>query len=541
VALISAVLVLMLIAAVALVLMITSTSERAMASNVHVARGSLLAADAGVRATQQLLANTARTKLDSVLLNYTGSGFILTNPGGLFPAGNLSTSGSSPGFNATATIAWADSDITDTSQVYDFKYTVTSTGTFGRAGERQVQSTGMLRVSAERQTFAQYLLYTDKHTMANGGSIWFSSDTRFDGHVHTNGQFRFAYNPQFLDRVSSVHNKAWYYNKNNPKELAANNNGTIDVPSFYGGFQRSSVDVPMPTNSFNQQSAALGLAVTGASPSNGAIRTALGLGGSGAPPNGVYLVNSTAAPPVGFDGWMTGGIYVQGALTQMTMVADTVNNRQRYVLVQGSTTSTIVVDPAAGSTTITTGGTTNTYKGLPRGVTYVNGTVSDLRGPDRSGATSPPALLDGQQMLIASTGDVVIQRDITMEHFDTGTAVLGIFSSGGDVRIGTSAPNNMKLDAFVMATGGGATGEGVFTVDNYNSGSPRGQFTLRGGVTAQYYGAFYTFATNGTLQTGYARNFLYDRRGLVPPYYPSTNLYVQTDRPRARTLAWKEL
>jgi hypothetical protein len=119
--------------------------------------------------------------------------------------------------------------------------------------------------------------------------------------------------------------------------------------------------------------------------------------------------------------------------------------------------------------------------------------------------------------------------------------VLGIYSDQGNVRVGTSAPNDMYLDAYVMAVGGMNPGDGAFTVDNYSSGSPRGTFHLRGGMITQYYGAFYTFASNGTLKTGYARDFKYDRRGLVPPYFPTTPLFAQTNLPSARTLAWKEL
>ena len=101
---------------------------------------------------------------------------------------------------------------------------------------------------------------------------------------------------------------------------------------------------------------------------------------------------------------------------------------------------------------------------------------------------------------------------------------------------GTGAPNDCNLDAYTMATG--ATGQ--FSVDSYNSGSPRGTFHLRGGMVTQYYGAFYTFNSSGVLQTGFARDFHYDKRGLIPPYYPMTNRF-NADRPIARTLSWKEI
>jgi Tfp pilus assembly protein PilX len=534
IAVVTALLVLVLVGAIGATLIATTVNERAMVSNVHIARASLLSADAGIRTCQQVLANRARTKLDTLLSNYTGSGLIILTPATFMPSTMTATS-TNPPFNATATIVWADTSIRDSAQVYNFRYTITSTGTFGGGGERQVQSSGMLRVSAERASFAQYLLFTDKHTAANGGAIWFTSDASFDGRVHTNGEFRFAYQPEFQDKVSSVNGKAWFYNKNSPVEKAANYNGTIDVPDFAGGFQRGAPAVALPTDQYNQQNAALGLAVTGSPPSNSTINTALGLGsGSGTPPNGIYVVNS--------GGSVTGGIYIQGNTTRCTMVADTVAHTQTYTVIQGATTKIIVVNPNTNTTTVTTNGVTAApLTGAPRGITYCNGTMQDLRGPDRVGNVPPPALLDGQQMLVAASGDIIIQRDITMDNYQDGSAVLGLYSLNGNVRVGTSCPSDMYLDAYVMALGGGATGVGQFTVDNWDSGSPRGTFHLRGGMVAQYYGYFYSFNSSGVLQTGYARDFRYDHRGYAPPYFPTTTLYAQTDRPSARTLAWKEL
>ena len=140
-------------------------------------------------------------------------------------------------------------------------------------------------------------------------------------------------------------------------------------------------------------------------------------------------------------------------------------------------------------------------------------------------------------MLLATTGDVVVQRDLTYAGYPNSQNVLGIFSSTGSVRVGSSAPENMNLDAYVMATGS----NGSFTVDNYSQGSSRGTFHLRGGMVETYYGAFGTFnSSTGKQVSGYGRNFQYDRRGIVPPYFPTTTRFT-ADTPVARTLAWREL
>lgn len=528
IALVAALLALVVAFALAGTFMITTVGERSLTSNVHIARNALFAADAGVRMSQQSLANMAQAKLDSLINFWPGNGPVIPNPQGLFPAGNVVITCASPRFTSTAQITFADSVIADTAQVYNYNYSIVASGGFGGFGARRVQSQGVLRVSASHGTFADFLMFTDIQTFSDGGTIWFSSSGTFDGRVHSNGKFRFAYAPSFYDHVTSANLKATYYNRGSPKDLASDHNGTIDVPNFYGGFQLNAPHVDLPANSNIQKNAALGLPTTAGVPTNAAINAQIGVGGSGTPPNGIYVVNSGGA--------VTGGIYVQGTLDQCALSVDSLG-RQIYDMVQGATHRVITVDSTSSVTTVTDGVTTTTFAGAPSGALFVNGTVSDLRGPERNGAlVPPPAIASQTQLLITATGDILIKRDVTCEEFDTGNNVLGIYSIGGNVRIHTSAPDDLYLDAFVMAIGS----QGVFKVDNYSSGSPRGTFHLRGGMVSRYYGAFYTFNSSGEILSGYARDFHYDRRGVVPPFYPSINLFV-ADQPLARTLVWKEL
>ena len=316
----------------------------------------------------------------------------------------------------------------------------------------------------------------------------------------------------------------------------ASYNGAIDVPNFYGGFLRGQTSIPLPANSNSQQQAALGLVETGSAPNNTTINTALGLGGGGTPPNDIYIPNNGVA--------VTGGIYVQGNADHVRLWADTLGNKQYYQVVQGSNTRTIEVDRVANTTRVWDGASISgspdaTYAGVPsRGVVYATGGIGDLRGPAR-GANSyvNPAVAINNQWLIAATGDIVIQGDLTCDDFNGATNVLGIFSSAGKVIVGMAAPDNLSLDAFVMASG--STG-GEFCVDNYDVGRSRGSVNLRGGVVSKFYGAFYTFDRFGNLATGYGRNFHYDRRGLTPPSYPRTTRFG-ADLPSARTIAWREI
>src|SRR3989304_2538274 len=52
-------------------------------------------------------------------------------------------------------------------------------------------------VVARRENFARYALFTHEHLTPDGQPIWFTSRTSFDGPVHTNGEFRFAFFPKF--------------------------------------------------------------------------------------------------------------------------------------------------------------------------------------------------------------------------------------------------------------------------------------------------------------------------------------------------------
>ncbi len=545
IALAAAILVVLMSSIIVATFMTTTVGERAMSSNVQIAKASLYAADAGVRTEQQWLANFAQAKVDSCVAAWNGmDSLVIKNPGAIFPNGVFTVASSNPPFSASGTIAWADTDITKQMQAYDYRFTIQSQGTVGNGGTRRVQASGNLRLSATRGTFADYLIFLENHTSTSGAAIWFTSSVTFDGRVHANDMLHFAFKPTFYDAVTSTNSRAMFNNNGSPRTLAANNNGTIDVPNFGNGFYRGQPDIPLPTNAYNQQQEALGNAGATTSPTNSYVNGVLGTGaGSSTPPNGIYMVNSGGASAT--TGAMTGGLYIQGRLDKCKMWADTVGNRQWYQFTQGSTVKTVCVDPASGGSTKVWNGSSfsgspdASFTGVPNGQLFVNGSISDLRGPDRtSGGLVLPAVAEGNKMLLTANGDITLTRDLTYDSYDKAANVLGIFTPVGAVHVGSGAPDNLNLDAFVMATD--AT-DGQFTVDNYNSGSSRGIFNLRGGITETFYGPFFTFDTRtGKLLTGYGRNFRYDKRGLVPPCYPTT-LRFNSNMPTARTLSWKEI
>jgi hypothetical protein len=368
---------------------------------------------------------------------------------------------------------------------------------------------GHFKITVRRDTFAKFALFTAHHSTPSGTTVWFTGNTNFTGPVHTNQRFSFANNPSghFTEDVTQHEKKARFYNAGWPVLMDADSNPPRDVPVFDKGFKRGQ-DLINLESSLSQADLK---------------REALG-GGNEPLPNGIYVVNDGAN--------ITGGIYIRGnqgqsaddAVIAMAIAA----NGPVYTLRQGTgATTTVTLDYAANTTTVSSGSTSNQYAGIPDGqsnegiLIYANDDIGGFSGTVQSDT----------RVTVSAEKDIVISNHIQYENFTpddpatpainelsaSGQAnLLGILSWGGDVRIGSAAPNNLQIHGVVMAE------HGEFTVDRYNQGSPRGTATLLGGAITDFYGPFGTFS--GTTQlSGYGRNFVYDARmlqGAAPPYFP---------------------
>jgi hypothetical protein len=133
------------------------------------------------------------------------------------------------------------------------------------------------------------------------------------------------------------------------------------------------------------------------------------------------------------------------------------------------------------------------------------------------------------RLTIASENDMTVGGNITyttdpVAH-PTSTDALGLLSYD-DIYVGTSAPNNLTIDAAIMATGASsaANSPGSFGVNNYNSGSPRGNLNVYGGIVQEVRAPVAT-VNNGSVVTGYSKNYSYDPRFIntPPPYYPTVS------------------
>jgi hypothetical protein len=452
-----------------------------------------------------------------------------------------------------------------------YNYAIASDGQVSPRFKRRLTLTGNYSVQLSQQSFALYALFTHQHMTPSGSPIWFTNNTSFSGPVHTNGEFRFAFFPTFSSKLESVSTSAWYNNAGSPLELATTANvqsGTrIDAPlvppvtdpqsARPANFTLGAPSVPLPDSPFSQQGVSVGRNPTDTS----AVTTAQITGaipeltGAGSVPNGIYVPVTDAQNKCRSEATgavMKGGIYVQGTLNNLTM--SVVGSTAMYTLVQGGTTTTVTVDRANNKTTVTSNGwltppsggscpgaapgpATRTFVGVPKGwqgpgnpnatILFVTGNVNALSG----------TLQQNEQTTIAASGLITISGNIKYQTppnpsdpTSNPTNVLGLYASGGDIVIGPTAPNNVIIQAVLMAGNMSSGYNSSVYVQNYNTGSPRGAVNLLGGLIEKYYGPFGTFdAETGTQQTGYGRAFTYDTRmsrGFTPPYFPTTGAYT---------------
>ncbi|MDD5584158.1 MAG: DUF4900 domain-containing protein [Candidatus Omnitrophica bacterium] len=414
---------------------------------------------------------------------------------------------------------------------FPYEFAVTASGSVSGIGKTFRLLQGKFEATIHRQNFARFALFTNHHTSPAGEAVWFTEKTRFYGPVHTNDQFRFANNPSayFGDEVTQHLSKAYFYNQGWPRQLDSDYNGAYDVPTFSQGFTRGE-DVLNLESSITTND----------------LRDKVGYTSSGG--SGIYIpLDGTT---------VAGGIYIKGNNGQprdnASVALSTSGNSAVYTIqqntltsrgaVNGSVTKIITVDFTASTThvaTITrdssgviTSSTEFTYQGKPDGtehkgiIIYSDDDIGCESSDGCSNAGVSGTVAKASQVTISSERNIVISDNLMYEEYSTTpslnatayTNLLGLLSWGGDVIIGTSAPNDLDIHAVIMAV------HGAFTVDNYRTRSPSGDVNLLGGVISDTYGAFGTFS--GTTQvSGYGRNFIYDTRMLYdmsPPYYPTT-------------------
>lgn len=410
---------------------------------------------------------------------------------------------------------------------YTYIYTIISEGkkvNYNPALKVTVTVTGKIEGNLKKENFARFALFTDRHVMENGTRVWFTDRTRFYGPVHTNGEFSFAYTPQFFDEVSSYSRTALFYNNGNNKRLDADSNPPRDVPFFARGFIRGAPQINLPTVTYTQLYASLSYFPDDNfptySPTWTVIRGFLGLSSQDTPPpNGIYTITIANG----------GGIYIQGDAS-ISLGKDSLG-RAVYTITQGNNTYIFTIDTQNNKTYVKIGSQTIEINKIPNGVIYVNGSVTSIKG----------LVQKDQKLTVVATNTITITHHLTYEddprNNPNAVNVLGLLAEKGNIILDPrnndgSVLWDPNIHAVLMAP------NGVVQVANYNTRTPAGDIHLLGGIISKNYGAFGTFTTdrngNPIPQSGYGRDFWYDyrmRTGYAPPYFPTTGRTIQEGNP----------
>jgi Tfp pilus assembly protein PilX len=596
--LVTTLLLLLLLMGMSLTMVLAVSSESLINSYYGRYRGSFYAADSGVTVARQALINSLRAQIPvpfnantapiaSTATASTNAGNALTGAYGAYTSVNSANSwnerfqvtnvavgtaqtgaplctvqggtGTPTCSNPTQTAA---SPIT--SYTYIFPYSMTVVGQSQGNEVATLVDNGTITLIANtglgavQQSFAAWGMFIDQYALCGGGDLVPGTIT---GPVFTNGSWNFsnAGPYTFTEAVGQAGGQAGWDN-GGCKASATPTNGIS--PTFTGGFNVSQNKVPLPTDSYNQEQAVIdGIGNASGNPTNAALSAALKDASGKAFPaagaaSGVFLPYSVNAS-TGAKTFTGGGIFVQGNAS-ITLTPGANGTAQVYTIVNNGVTTTVTIDPAAGSagtTTISSPIGSQTINGVPQqfstsGVPegdatmlFVNGSITSLSGPGQGQAaiqdhTALTVVAAGNNN-ITITGDILYKEEpVTM----TGTVttidqlipqnnngqVLGIFTSGGNVQLQNGQANgNLEIDASIATISQGGSGGIV------NTGNAINKLTIVGG------------RIQNTIQNinSTTRNVLFDKRfeqgGFAPPWFPSTTVTPAAGGAQSVIPSWK--
>ncbi len=230
-----------------------------------------------------------------------------------------------------------------------------------------------------------------------------------EGPMFTNGQWQFANLGSqyiFTDPVGQANaNFGFWFGGTCIQSPTASytHSGQTVAPVFMGGYNLNQPPAPLPSNSFSQKWAVIDSMGTGeanSQPQNSDLATLKNLSGtsdSTSTGSGVFFKWSCVGTPTCVNTLSGGGFLVEGnAGVQLSMGTDGSGNpTQTYTITQGTTTTTITTNINANTTTVSSGVTAKTFVGVPEDLV--------------TGAASPATMLyvDGNVSSLAGPGQGV--------------------------------------------------------------------------------------------------------------------------------------
>lgn len=349
---------------------------------------------------------------------------------------------------------------------YIYRYEIRSTGRSSYGARAEVVERGELQthlsasISVSRRPFTAYGTFFDRGD-PEGGLVLVSGE--FTGPVHTNSHFNFSSRNTVVFRgsVSQADDYVIYDGRSEPVPA----DGKQGVVVSAGTYARKEKVAP-PQNNFVQE-----LAVINGNGYNGSIeqgtvdgqgrvtpatlasglsdaRGSLPQVSGGDIPNGVYVSSNDGSSITG------GGIYVNGdARVELT----TNGTSQTVQVTQGSTVSTVTIDFESNTTTFSSGGTSRVFTGVPMdsslgeskatpGISlFVDGSITSLSGPRAQEGQTGPAIAPQTAMTITAQRNITVTGDIKYSEPIVGAdgnalpranqvkSVLGIFTNDGNV------------------------------------------------------------------------------------------------------------
>ena len=350
--------------------------------------------------------------------------------------------------------------------------TLTAIGVYGNGTSAD---TSIIQIQVTPNSFARYA-YFSEHERANpsGGYIWWTGDDVVDGPFHTQDNLRVAYHPKFLGESTSHFGSLIYYKDKK-----------TDSPIITGLYQPG-LSLPIPDNAITE------------------LKDPAKTGGK--------FFNLTSTSSIRYSGFSL--IFNSNGTVTYTISGYSKSGSSWVAWNPSDSTKTV-----SGSTL------------APNGVIYLGGTFKDKYGNNLDLDMRLKGTVAGQYT-VASEGNVWLDDDIvynTNPEIDpTSTDLLGICAKDY-VWMTDNTPNrsDINIQAAIFCQDGG------FGAENYNGGTPRGNINLLGGVSQSWRQPVGTFSS-GSIKTGYAKRYTYDRRlaSNSPPSFPGTGLF--------RLVSWYE-
>ena len=593
VALLTALLLLLLLSGLSLAMVISVRSDLLINGYYRDFRGSFYAADSGLNIARQEMLNQVNADLatlgpsynpattaplstteDAAIQNYLtntyGQSYIALNQGnasGSWPEKYKLTTASFTFVQCTpvgTTGTCAAPTGPPCGYEYIYNYSLNSVGQSRGNQAVSLIDNGSVFVKVANKngscpiTFAAWGMFFDKSTICDGS---FLVPGTVSGPVFTNGSWNFGATGQYIftDSVGSAGTQAGFQFNGNPPpcdQVAGTSDqkgGTTIAPTFQNGFNLGQPKIPLPKNDYNQEWAVLdGKGTQTSAPGKSDLNSnLLDINKAAYPKSGAnsgvflpYTVDSKTGAAT-FSG---GGIFVQGD-AKVTLSTGATSTAQVYTIVQGSTTTTITVDPGTNTTVFSSGGTAVTITGVPTitdpntnattpaTMLYVDGNVTSLSGPGQG----VPAVQDGNSLTITAAGNVTITGDILYKTEPVTTTqnqipntpadtlipgndtkqALGIFTATGDIQLNNLQTNqNIEIDASLASicdASGDCGKNGGGNGGLVNVGSAINTLTVVGGRIQNV----------GKNINATTRNIFFDRRysqNFAPPWFPTTTL-----------------